>query len=225
MDFYYLVLVVPAFIFSLFAQFLVKSTFNKYSKESSGSMITGAEVARFILDRNGLNDVEVEPLAGNLTDHYDPRTKIVRLSQNVYSSNSLAAIGVAAHETGHALQHKGGYGPLMLRSGLVPLANIGSSVGPYMAIFGLMFNMQFLLNVGIVLFAGAVLFYLITLPVEFNASRRAVAVLNDQAIVDQTEIKSVKAVLRAAALTYVASAAVAMASLMRLILLSRNRNN
>ncbi|KNY27285.1 zinc metallopeptidase [Pseudobacteroides cellulosolvens] len=223
MDSYFMLLVFPAFIFAIFSQFKVKSTFKKYSQMSNSRNMTGAQVSRMILDRHGLYDVSVEPIEGRLTDHYDPRTKRVRLSENVYYSTSLAAIGVAAHETGHAVQHAVGYAPLGLRSSLVPIANIGSTLGPYLAIFGLMFNMQYLLQLGIILFTGAVAFYLITLPVEFNASRRAVNMLRGEYVLSHNEIPPVKKVLNAAAMTYVASAAVAMASLLRLLLLAGAR--
>ncbi|HEX9060472.1 MAG TPA: zinc metallopeptidase [Clostridia bacterium] len=224
MDKYYILLVIPAFIFSILAQIKVKSTFDKFSKVYSRRNITGAQISRMMLDRNGLTDVDVESVEGQLTDHYDPRTKTVRLSQSVYNSTSLAAVGVAAHETGHALQHSTGYVPLELRSGLVPVANIGSAVGPYMALFGLMFNMHSLLELGIVLFAAAVAFYIITLPVEFNASRRAVEMLKTEYAFEYSEIQPIIKVLKAAAMTYVASAAVAMANLLRLMLLAGSRD-
>lgn len=223
MDIYYIILVLPAFLFSLFAQFKVQSTFNKYSEYGNIRGYTGADVARKILDLNGLYDVRVEAVPGKLTDHYDPRTKVVRLSESVYYNSSVASVGVAAHETGHAIQHQVGYTPLALRSNLVPIAGIGSSFGPYMAIFGLMFNWPLLIQLGILLFAAAVVFYLITLPVEFNASSRAIQVLESNGILTYEEIVPTKKVLSAAAMTYVASAAVAMANLLRLILLANNR--
>lgn len=218
MNIYYIILVIPAFLFSLYAQFKVKSTFSKYSEYGNSRGLTGADVALHILRSNGLYDVEVEQVSGSLTDHYDPGSKVVRLSESVYSSTSVAALGVAAHETGHALQHSKGYTPLILRSSLVPIANIGSTIGPYMAIFGLVLNWLFLAKLGIVLFAAAVAFYLITLPVEFNASSRAIAILDSQHILSPDEIQPVRKVLSAAAMTYVASAAVAMANLLYLIL-------
>lgn len=224
MDMYYIILVLPAFIFSLFAQFKVTSTFRKYSDMSNSRYITGAQASRMILDRHGLYDVDVEPVPGELTDHYDPRTKTVRLSESVYYSTSLAALGVAAHETGHAVQHASGYMPLALRSSLVPVANIGSSVGPYLAMFGLMLNMPYLLQLGIILFIGAVAFYLITLPVEFNASKRAIQMLKGEYVLNYAEIQPIKKVLGAAAMTYVASATVAMANLLRLVLLAGSRD-
>jgi len=223
LDKYYLFLVVPAFLFALYAQFRVKSTFNKYRKLPNRNGFTGADVARAILNQNGLRDVSVQSVSGELTDHYDPRTRVVRLSQAVYGSTSVAALGVAAHETGHALQHRQKYAPLALRSTLVPAANIGSTAGPYLAIFGLMFQMNPLIYIGIILYAVAVAFYLVTLPVEFNASTRAIASLETMGILTWDEAEPAKKVLRAAALTYVASAAVAMANLLRLILLAGNR--
>ncbi|HOQ37298.1 MAG TPA: zinc metallopeptidase [Acetivibrio sp.] len=223
-DIYYLILIVPALILSIYAQIKVKSAFNKYSRIRNTSGMTGADVARVILDRSGLYDVRIERIAGDLTDHYDPRTKVVRLSQSVYGSNSIAALGVAAHETGHAIQHSESYGPLVLRSTLVPVAQIGSSLGVPLAMLGLIFSFPFLVNVGIILFSLAVAFYIITLPVELNASSRAIRTLEDTGILNYNEIDPAKKVLRAAAMTYVASAAVAVANLLRLILISRNRD-
>lgn len=224
-DEYYIFLVLPTFAFAMIAQFKVKSTFKKYSKVGSMRRITGADAARQLLRNNGILDVEVTPVSGTLTDHYDPKSKIVRLSSGVYDSTSVAAIGVAAHETGHAIQHNLGYAPLMLRSTLVPVAGIGSSIGPTIAIVGLIFGSALLLKIGIVLFTVAVAFYLITLPVEFNASFRAINLLPATGILTEEENVGVKKVLTAAALTYVASASVAIASLLRLILLGRRLNN
>ncbi len=222
-DKYYIMLVLPAFLFSLYAQFKVKGTFSKYSGYINRRGLTGADIAREILNRNGLYDVQVEMVPGELTDHYDPKSRVVRLSEVVCYSTSVAAIGVAAHETGHAIQHKVGYAPLGLRSSLVPMANIGSSIGPYMAIFGIMFSWQLLTNLGIVFFTIAVAFYLVTLPVEFNASSRAIRILESSGMLSYEEMAPVKKVLSAAAMTYVASAAVAMANLLRLIMLSNDR--
>ncbi|MCX7921870.1 MAG: zinc metallopeptidase [Clostridia bacterium] len=224
-DIYYIILVLPAFLFALYAQFKVKSTFNKYRKVINMRGLTGADIARLILDRNGLHNVAVQQTPGELTDHYDPRTRVVRLSDAVYGSTSVAALGVAAHETGHAIQHKVEYAPLAFRSTLVPVAGIGSSIGPYMAIFGIMFGWEPLTNIGILLFTLAVAFYLVTLPVEFNASSRAVQVLETTGVLTHEEISPVRKVLGAAAMTYVASAAVAMASLLRLILLASGRRD
>lgn len=218
-------LVIPAFLFALYAQFKVRSTFQTFRSRMNGRGITGAEAARYILDSHGLQDVRVEAVRGELTDHYDPRTRVVRLSESVYSSASVAAVGVAAHETGHALQHKENYAPLALRSSLVPVAGIGASAGPYLAIFGLVLGYGVLINLGLILFTLAVAFYLVTLPVELNASSRAVRILQSSGMFGAQEIESVKKVLRAAAMTYVASAAVAMANLLRLVLLANRRND
>jgi Zn-dependent membrane protease YugP len=222
-DYYYIVLVVPTIILSLIAQIMVKSTFAKYSKVPCSKRITGQDSAALLLKANSIRDVRIESVQGSLTDHYDPSSKVVRLSQPVYSQNSIAAVGVAAHETGHAIQHARGYGPLALRSTLVPVANIGSMLGPYIAMAGLFLSMPLLLNIGIFLFGGAVLFYVITLPVEFNASARAIAILRANNVLTKDELNGVKKVLTAAAMTYVASALTALMSLIRLILLSRNR--
>jgi len=224
-DQYYLLLVVPTLLLSLWAQFKVKSTFAKYSKIPSRKGISGQDSAALLLKANNIRDVQIESVAGALTDHYDPSAKKVRLSQPVFSENSIAAIGVAAHEAGHAIQHATGYGPLVLRSTLVPVANIGSRLGPFIAIAGLFFHefMPMLFPIGILLFGAAVLFYLVTLPVEFDASARAMAILRKNNVLTQEELVGVRKVLTAAAMTYVASALTAVMSLVRLILLSRSR--
>ena len=223
MDLYYLILVVPTLLLSMWAQFKVKSTFDKYSKVQCSNRITGLDAAALLMKTNNINDVQVEAVKGSLTDHYDPSAKKLRLSEPVYGSTSIAAVGVAAHETGHAIQHAVKWGPLVMRSTLVPVANIGSSIGPWLAIAGLALSFPFLINIGIILFSGAVLFYLITLPVEFNASNRAIAILHSNNVLTAEELKGVKKVLSAAALTYVASALTAIANLLRLFLLSRRR--
>jgi len=222
-DYYYLVLVVPTIILSMIAQIMVKSTFSKYSKIQCSRNITGRDAALLLMKSNSVNDVAIEPVSGSLTDHYDPRAKKLRLSEPVYGRPSIAAVGVAAHETGHAIQHANKYGPLVLRSTLVPAANIGSRFGPIIAIAGLVTPYSFLLNIGLILFAAAVLFYVITLPVEFNASARALAILRSGNVLTEDELNGVKKVLTAAAMTYVASALTAIMSLLRLILISRNR--
>jgi Zn-dependent membrane protease YugP len=222
-DIYYLVLVVPTIILSLITQCMVKSTFAKYSRIRCSRNVSGRDAAAFLMQVNNITSVSIEPTAGSLTDHYDPSHKVLRLSQPVYGQNSIAAVGVAAHETGHAIQHARSYGPLILRSTLVPAANIGSSLGPWLAMAGLIFSFPILINLGIVLFAGAVLFYVITLPVEFNASARAIAILRSSQVLTPEELKGVKKVLTAAAMTYVASALTALMSFLRLILLSRRR--
>ncbi|MDR0998925.1 MAG: zinc metallopeptidase [Treponema sp.] len=222
-DYYYLVLVVPTILLSLWAQVLVKSTFAKYSRINCSRNISGRDAAELLLRAGRINDVKIEAVAGSLTDHYDPGTKVLRLSQPVYGKTSIAAVGVAAHETGHAIQHKLSWGPLVLRSALVPVANIGSSFGPWLAVAGLIFALDPLINIGIILLGGAVLFYLITLPVEFNASGRALAMLKSNNVLSPEELRGVRKVLTAAALTYVASALTALMSFLRLILISRNR--
>jgi len=222
-DSYFLVLVVPTIILSMIAQIMVKSTFAKYSNIRCSRNISGSDAAILLLKSNSITDVKVEAVQGTLTDHYDPRDKKLRLSQPVYGQPSIAAVGVAAHEAGHAIQHAKGYGPLVLRSTLVPVANIGSRFGPWIAIAGIFFSMPMLLNIGIVLFGGAVVFYLITLPVEFNASSRALALLKSGNVLTAQELEGAKKVLTAAALTYVASALTALMSFIRLLLIARGR--
>lgn len=223
-DIWFIVLVVPTLLLSMLASAKVKSTFAKYSGLRAQSGYTGYSAARRILDQNDLREVVIEGVKGHLTDHFDPRSNTLRLSEATYGDNSIAAIGVAAHEAGHAIQHATGYIPNKIRGALVPVAQFGSSLGPYMAIFGIALGLPFLTEIGIILFAGAFLFYLITLPVEFNASSRALRLLEDQGILGDIELKSARKVLSAAAMTYVASALSAFASLLRLILLSRGRN-
>jgi len=222
-DIYYLILVVPTLILSMIAQFMVKSAFAKYSKIPSKNGITGLKAADILLNANSIKDVGIEAVKGSLTDHYDPTHKKLRLSEPVYSQTSIAAIGVSAHETGHAIQHATRWGPLVLRSTLVPVANIGSRFGPWVAMAGFFLQFGILIYIGIFLFTGAVLFYIITLPVEFNASNRAIAILRDNKVLDTDELKGARKVLNAAAMTYVASALTAFASLLRLILLARRR--
>jgi Zn-dependent membrane protease YugP len=222
-DQYYIMLVVPALIFSLIAQAMVKSAFAKYSGIGNSRNLTGADAARMILRYNSISDVSIEPVRGSLSDHYDPSHKTLRLSEPVYGRPSIAAVGVAAHETGHAIQHAKGYGPLALRSALVPAARFGSSLGPVLAVLGLIMSIPVLFNMGLVLFTAAVAFTLITLPVEFNASARAIAILRANRVLSEEELAGVKKVLTAAALTYAAAALSAIANLLRFVLLSRNR--
>lgn len=227
-DWTYLVLVLPAIILAMVAQGKVSSTFNKYSRVPSRIGITGAEAARRIMEQNGIYDVSIERVSGNLTDHYDPSKKVLRLSDSVYSSSSIAAVGVAAHETGHAIQHARGYAPLSLRSLMVPLANIGSRLSMPLILLGLIFSFSSrmgdsLITLGIVLFGLSVVFTVITLPVEFNASKRAIACLGDSRILYEDEIEGAKKVLSAAAMTYVASTAVALANFLRLIVVFGGR--
>lgn len=220
------ILVIIAAIFSLIASLKVNSTFKKYSKLYTGRNITAEQAARKILDSNGLHHVRIEGVAGNLTDHYDPRTNVIRLSENVRTSTSVAAVGVAAHEAGHAVQHATGYVPIKVRNTLIPVANIGSMIGPYLVIIGLIFSSTlFLAEIGIWLFSAAVLFQLVTLPVEFNASNRAIKILESDMYLEADEVPAVKKVLGAAAMTYVAAAAVSVANLLRLVMLVSGRRN
>jgi uncharacterized protein len=219
------ILVIIGAVISLIASAKVKTTFAKYSKVGSMSGKTGAEAAKKILRRAGISDVKVEKISGNLTDHYDPKTKTLRLSDTVYGKISVAAIGVAAHECGHAIQHARGYAPLRIRSALVPAANFSSKVAWPIIIAGIFLGSQdVLLPFGIILFSVAVLFQIVTLPVEFNASSRAVAILDETGILYKDEVKQTKKVLNAAALTYVAAAAASILQLLRLVLLSGGRN-
>lgn len=217
-------LVVAGLILSMMASAHVKSTFNKYSRVRSMCGMTGAMAARKVLELSGIYDVKIEHISGNLTDHYDPRTKTLRLSDSTYSSNSVAAVCVAAHECGHAVQHQKSYGPLVLRSTLVPAANFGSTLAWPVFVAGLIFSMKPLLTAGIVLFSLAVLFQLVTLPVEFNASTRALKILENGHVLGDTELAAGKKVLTAAALTYVASLASSILQLLRLIILAGGRD-
>ena len=217
-------LLIPALILALYAQAKVSSAYAKWRKVSSRTGLTGAQAARQILDSNGCRDVRIEQVAGKLTDHYDPQGGVLRLSSEVYRSASVAAIGVAAHEAGHAIQDAQDYLPLRLRATLVPVANIGSGLAIPLFMLGLLFSWQPLLKIGILFFSFAVLFYVVTLPVEFNASGRAVTLLSSGFLPDD-EVKGVKAVLGAAALTYVAAALQAVLQLFRLVLLARRNDD
>jgi Zn-dependent membrane protease YugP len=218
------ILVIIGVILSLLASARVKSTFAKYSRVRSQSGLTGAETAERILHRAGIYDVTIERVEGQLSDHYDPRKKVLRLSDSVYGSNSISAIGVAAHECGHAIQHQNSYAPLKLRSTLVPVAKFGSAIAWPLILIGLLLTgSQTLIDIGIILFSTAVLFQLVTLPVEFNASRRAVQTLGESGILHHEELNQSKKVLNAAALTYVAAAAATILQLLRLILLFGGR--
>nr|WP_296957644.1 zinc metallopeptidase [uncultured Mediterraneibacter sp.] len=220
------ILVLIGVVLSLLASAKVKNTFARYSKVRSYSGMTGREAAEQILHRNGIYDVQVIHIAGNLTDHYDPRNKTLALSDPVYNSTSVAAIGVAAHECGHAVQHDVGYLPLSIRGALVPVANFGSTLSWPLILIGLFINGQMsavLINFGILLFTAAVLFQIVTLPVEFNASHRAVKALGTTGMLREDEVKGVRSVLTAAALTYVASAAAMILQLLRLLILTGGR--
>jgi Zn-dependent membrane protease YugP len=222
-----LLLLIPVYIFAMIAQIQVKSTFTKFTRVGSYRKMTGVEVARAILDRNGLNHIVLEPVAGTLTDHYDPKHDRIRLSQPVYNSDSIAAISVAAHEVGHALQYAQGYQPIRLRNTFLPLANIGSKMLPLLILAGFFFRIVPLVDLGILFYLFAVLFHIVTLPIEFNASSRAIAELVDGHYILEEEISASKKVLGAAARTYVASAAVSIMELVRLLLIRdrMSRNN
>ena len=225
--FYYdssFLLLIPGILLALYAQTLTQSTFARWSQVQSRTGVTGREVARRILDLNGCGHVRVTHVPGTLTDHYDPRSDELRLSDPVYNQRSVAALGVAAHEAGHAIQQIQDYAPLRIRSALVPAANIGSAAAMPLFIAGLAFSFPPLVRIGIYCFGFAVLFSLVTLPVEFNASGRAIAILN-QGGLPEDELRGVRAVLRAAALTYIASALQALLQLARLLLLSRRRDD
>lgn len=215
-----MVLLIPAMILAMYAQMKVNSTYHHYSQIASQRGMTGADVARYILNKNGLYDIPIERVQGQLSDHYDPRSHMVRLSQGVYDSTSIAALGVAAHEVGHAIQHDTGYMPLYIRNTIIPITQIGSYVSIPLLILGILVSSPRLVELGILLFTAIVFFQLITLPVEFNASRRAVAVLGDEAILTADELVGTKKVLSAAALTYVAAAVTAVFQLLRLLIIS-----
>lgn len=224
MDWTYILVLIGA-VLCMVASARVNSTYSKYARVRSISGMTGAEAAQRILNRNGIYDVRVEHVRGNLTDHYDPSRKVLRLSDAVYGSNSVAAIGVAAHECGHAVQHQKGYAPLKIRAALVPAANIGSRLGIPIILLGILLGGagSFLAQIGIWVFSAAVLFQIVTLPVEFNASNRAMDMLGQYGILGQQEVGHVRKVLSAAALTYVAAAASSVLQLLRLVLLFGGR--
>ena len=217
-----LILLVPAIALGIYAQVKVSSSFNHYSQVPSARGLTGAQAARVMLDSAALGDVGIEVAGSRLSDHYDPRSHVLTLSPEVGNSNSLAALGVAAHEAGHAMQHADGYAPFKVRSSLVPVARIGSNLGFVLFFVGLFFfRSGLIMNIGIILYAAAVLFTVVTLPVELNASKRAMTQLSDRNILVADELTGAKKVLSAAALTYVAAALMAILQLVRLILISR----
>lgn len=233
MDYTVLLFVLPAALLSMYAQFLVKNRFSTYDKVKSKRGITGAQAAKYLLQKNGITDVKIAHINGSLSDNYNPTNKVLSLSDSTFNSTSIAAIGVAAHETGHAIQHATNYSPLNLRKTLVPVANLGSKIGPTLAVIGIAMGQtaeaqsnlslfQLISNIGLLLFGGAVLFYLVTLPVEYNASNRALKILKESNTLDSEELKSTKKVLSAAALTYVASALTAIGSLLRLLLITKS---
>lgn len=222
-DMYYVILVLPAVIFAMWAQINVKSTFSKYSKVPSAHGMTGREAARMILDRNGLSHVAVVETPGELSDHYDPRENVVRLSSSTYNQSTAAAVGVAAHECGHVIQYDAGYGPIRLRAAMIPITRIGSNLAFPLILLGLLFSMTSLAYAGILLFGLSVFFQLVTLPVEFDASRRAIEALEGSGMLSDEGMQASRRVLRAAALTYVAAMLVALANMLRLLLLVNRR--
>ena len=218
-DPYYLLLVIPAFILSLIAQIMVKSTYKKMSREMNARNISGAAAAAAVLRYYGISDVRIEATGGKLTDHYDPRTNVIRLSQGVYGSCSVAAVGIACHEAGHAAQHAQNYSPVKVRNAILPVCKIGSYAGIPLALIGYYLAVEPLILIGLALYSAIAIFQLVTLPVEFNASSRALAVINDTGLLGDEERAKAARVLRAAAMTYVASLAVTLANLLRFIMI------
>ena len=227
-DWTYIYIVLPCLLLAMFASAKVNSTFNRYSKQISTRGITGREAALRVLQANGVSNVSIERVAGNLTDHYDPRTNVIRLSAPVYDSASTAAIGVACHEAGHAVQYAKNYAPIKLRAAIIPATNIGSKLALPLILIGVLFGSSYtLIYLGIALFSLSLVFQLVTLPVEFNASRRAMEDIESTALLTDQEQKGARKTLTAAAMTYVAAVAVSAAQLLRLILLfgGRRRND
>ncbi len=225
-DYYYLILVVPALLLAIWAQVQVKTTYRKYSRVPNSRGMTGAYAAQAVLNFYGITDVRIERVSGNLTDHYDPRSKVIRLSDGVYNSSTVAAIGIACHEAGHAAQHAENYAPIKIRNAIIPVCNIGSTIGIPLALIGWIFSFSILIYVGLGLYAAVFIFQVATLPIEFNASRRAIKVIDETQLLRDDEIGGAKKVLAAAAMTYVASMMVSLANLLRLLLrFSNNRRD
>ncbi len=224
-DYYYIILVIPAMLLALWAQVRVKSTYSKFAKVGNTRGITGAYAAQAVLTHYGINDVRIEQVSGKLSDHYDPKAKVIRLSTEVYGGSSIAAVGIACHEAGHAAQHAENYVPIKVRNTLVPICNIGSTLGVPLAILGYFLGFEPLITVGLLLYAAISVFHLVTLPVEFNASNRAIKVIEETGLLYDDETSGAKKVLKAAAMTYVASLIVALANLLRLVLRFNNRRN
>lgn len=223
-DWYYIVLVVPMIIISLIAQSSVKSRYRKYSRIANSRGLTGAMAAQKLLNRYGINNVRIEPVAGELSDHYDPRSNVIRLSQGVFNTASVAAVCIACHEAGHATQHAEGYAPIKVRDSIIPICNIGSRIGIPLALIGYVFGFESLILIGIILYSLVFVFQLVTLPVEFNASSRALNFIEETDLLSQEEHRGAKRVLKAAAMTYVAAAATTLANILRLILRMRRRS-
>lgn len=224
-DYYYLILVVPALLLAIWAQVQVKTTYRKYSRVPNSRGMTGAYAAQAVLNFYGITDVRIERVSGNLTDHYDPRSKVIRLSDGVYNNSTVAAIGIACHEAGHAAQHAENYAPIKIRNAIIPVCNIGSTIGIPLALIGWIFSFSILIYVGLGLYAAVFIFQVATLPVEFNASRRAIKVIDETQLLRDDEIGGAKKVLAAAAMTYVASMMVSLANLLRLLLRFSNRRD
>ena len=223
-DMYYVILVLPAMLFAMWAQFNVQSTFKKYTRVASERGMTGKDAARMILDRNGLRHIAIEQVAGDLTDHYDPKAGVIRLSASTYNVQSAAAVGVAAHEAGHAVQHATGYGPIKLRQAIIPVTQLGSNLAIPLVLIGIVLNYFTLSYVGIALFGAVTFFQLVTLPVEFNASSRAIEALDASGTLSGDGLAASRKVLRAAALTYVAALFVSLANLLRLVMIVSGRD-
>ena len=223
-DRYYWILIVPAMIFALWAQSRVSSTYGKYSRVMSARGMSAADVCRKILDENGLYHIQIERVAGNLTDHYDPRDNTIYLSENVYAASTVAAVGVACHEAGHAVQYAVGYGPIKVRSAIIPVTQFGSRFSFVLLLIGLLLYSQPLFLVGILLFSLTTVFQLVTLPVEFNASHRALETIEGQGLLDGEELDGAKKVLRAAAMTYVAALLMSALQLLRYVLIFLGRD-
>lgn len=225
-DIYYLTLILPAFIISLVAQVKVKSTFSKYSEMTNSAGLTGAQAAQRLLSAHGVYDVKIERVSGSLSDHFDPRTNVIRLSDTVYDATSVAAVGVASHEAGHAVQYAQGYAPIKLRNAIIPVVNFSSKFSWIAIMLGILFSFSYLILAGIILFSFATLFQIITLPVEFNASKRAMETIRGEYLLrEDEEVKGARKVLTAAAMTYVAAVVMSIAQLLRLLAIFGRRRN
>lgn len=225
LDYYYLILVVPTLIFAVFTQIWLKNTYKKYSGLRNARGLTGADAAMNVLRHYQIYDVKIEHISGRMTDHYDPRTKVIRLSDGVYNGTSIAAVGIACHEAGHAAQHANGYVPIKIRNAIIPICNIGSMAGIPLAIIGLFLSSELLINLGLLLYSFVAIFQLATLPVEFNASARAISVIKDSGMLMADEVPGARKMLTAAAMTYVAALATSLANLLRLLLIFGRRND
>ena len=224
-DYTYWMMLLPVLLITIYAQAKVSPNFNKYSRITNRRYLTGAQAAEAVLRQHGIYDVRIERVAGKLTDHYDPRTNVIRLSSSVYDSPTIAAVGVAAHEAGHAVQYAVGYGPIRLRSALIPVTQVGSQFGIVLLFLGIILSFEPLFLVGIVLFGATTVFQLVTLPVEYNASHRAIETIESGHLLDDEELVGAKKVLSAAALTYVAALLTSVVQLLRFILLFAGRND